>query len=194
MEIKTAKQRIRSEIKRFRKEMLPSQAKEWNDIILHKLINSAAFNESNTIYTYVSMEHETDTKKLIAHTLDSGKRAAVPRVEGDFIRFYYITSLSDLTPGCMGILEPQKGMKPAYSAFDMKNGTVFVLPGLAFDRAGGRVGYGGGFYDRFLSEYPGFKKTALAFSFQVMESVPSEPFDIRMDFIITEQEDIYVIK
>lgn len=194
MERNIMKQRIRNEIKKLRKALSASQREEWNEAVFHKLIHSEELKGTDTIYTYVSMEQETDTRRFILHSLNAGKRIAVPRVEGEFMRFYYITSFSELRAGCMGILEPEEDLSPADAALDMEEGAAFFLPGLAFDREGGRIGYGGGFYDRFLAEYPGFKKTALAFQYQVMESVPSEALDIKVNRIVTEKEDIYVGK
>lgn len=107
---------------------------------------------------------------------------AVPKVEGKDMLFYRLTDFGQLKPGYFGIPEPEEGEIVSWED------ALMIMPGVAFDRSGHRVGYGGGFYDRFLEKHPGIKRVAVAFDFQMFPAVPSEPTDISPEIIVTEKE------
>lgn len=100
--------------------------------------------------------------------------------------FYEIHDLKECEPGYMGIPEPPLCASP-YS-FKEGRDALMILPGLAFDKKGGRLGYGGGFYDRFLESYPSLTKMGIGFAFQCIEEVPVNTQDINMDVIVTEEK------
>ena len=111
--------------------------------------------------------------------LADGKKVAVPKVYGDTMRFIYLTDLSQVAPGCMGIPEPIADEPIA------DDPTALVLmPGLAFDKQGHRIGYGGGFYDKFLAAEPHHPTVALCFSFQMMDQLETDEFDIPVDCVL----------
>ncbi len=148
--------------------------------------NSNLYKSSKVIFIYVSFGSEVDTHLFIKEALEEGKVIAVPYVislkEG--MCAIAIRSLSELKPGKYGILEPvniQEIIPP-------EELDLVLLPGLAFDLSGGRLGYGGGFYDRFLRKLkPSALKVALAYSMQICDSVPTEPWDEAIDGILTEK-------
>lgn len=113
-----------------------------------------------------------------------GKKVAVPKVIVDnFMKFYYIDSLKSLTPGAYGILEPE-----AYPQREAcKEHALVILPGVAFDRQGNRIGYGKGFYDNYLSTHPQYHRIGLAFSAQCVDFIPADCHDIRVEAVITEK-------
>lgn len=177
---------IRKQMKQLRADMTRTERFEKSMQIFEKLITVPEFKRADRIYTYVSMDNEIDTIMLIDYSLSIEKRVFVPRVSGKDMEFYEISDISELNPGYMGIYEPDiNGKEPDYSR------TGFMcMPGLAFDRSYNRIGYGGGFYDRYLSVDNKLYKAALAYEAQLLESIPAQDGDVRPDMIVTE-ESIY---
>ncbi len=177
---------IRKRMKQLRADMTRTERFEKSMQIFEKLITVPEFKRADRIYTYVSMDNEIDTIMLIDYSLSIEKRVFVPRVSGKDMEFYEISDISELSPGYMGIYEPDiNGKEPDYSR------TGFMcMPGLAFDRSYNRIGYGGGFYDRYLSVENKLYKAALAYEAQLLESIPAQDGDVRPDMIVTE-ESIY---
>ena len=177
---------IRKQMKQLRADMTRTERFEKSMQIFEKLITVPEFKRADRIYTYVSMDNEIDTIMLIDYSLSIEKRVFVPRVSGKDMEFYEISDISELSPGYMGIYEPDiNGKEPDYS----RTGFMCV-PGLAFDRSYNRIGYGGGFYDRYLSVENKLYKAALAYEAQLLESIPAQDVDVRPDMIVTE-ESIY---
>lgn len=183
---KDEKNLIRKQMKQLRADMTRTERFEKSMQIFEKLITVPEFKRADRIYTYVSMDNEIDTIMLIDYSLSIEKRVFVPRVSGKDMEFYEISDISELSPGYMGIYEPDiNGKEPDYSR------TGFMcMPGLAFDRSYNRIGYGGGFYDRYLSVENKLYKAALAYEAQLLESIPAQDVDVRPDMIVTE-ESIY---
>lgn len=177
---------IRKQMKQLRADMTRTERFEKSMQIFEQLIAVPEFKRADRIYTYVSMDNEIDTIMLIDYSLSLEKRVFVPRVSGKDMEFYEISDISELNPGYMGIYEPDiNGKEPDYSR------TGFMcMPGLAFDRSYNRIGYGGGFYDRYLSVDNKLYKAALAYEAQLLESIPAQDGDVRPDMIVTE-ESIY---
>lgn len=186
MDKKTARQLVRTK----KKQMTLEDIKEKSQKILERIATQAWFLQTDCIYCYVSYNQEVMTQPLIARALREGKQVAVPKVIGKEMEFFYISSLEDLEEGYQGIPEP-KGNDKADPVADRKAGkrNLMILPGLAFDDQGNRVGYGGGFYDRYLEKYQEaeFLKTALAFDFQVVEELEMEDCDQKVDKVITNR-------
>ena len=177
---------IRKQMKQLRADMTRTERFEKSMQIFEQLITVPEFKRADRIYTYVSMDNEIDTIMLIDYSLSLEKRVFVPRVSGRDMEFYEISDISELSPGYMGIYEPDiNGREPDYSR------TGFMcMPGLAFDKSHNRIGYGGGFYDRYLSVENKLYKAALAYEAQLLESIPAQDGDVRPDMIVTE-ENIY---
>lgn len=177
---------IRKQMKQLRADMTRTERFEKSMQIFEQLITVPEFKRADRIYTYVSMDNEIDTIMLIDYSLSLEKRVFVPRVSGKDMEFYEISDISELSPGYMGIYEPDiNGKEPDYSR------TGFMcMPGLAFDKSYNRIGYGGGFYDRYLSVENKLYKAALAYEAQLLESIPAQDGDVRPDMIVTE-ENIY---
>lgn len=159
----------------------PCEEQERNRRLRQQVLSVRAFQEAEEVYLYASYHHEADTMELARIWLKQGKRLAYPRVEGREMAFYWICSLEDLEPGCKGILEPSQTCVKAENGY-----APMLVPGVAFDRMGGRVGYGGGYYDRFFEREPKHFKAGYAFSFQIFETVPRDRYDICMDVVLTE--------
>lgn len=173
------KSEIRKYIKEKRKQLDSALKEQWDESICRKVLSMYEIRHSFCVYCYVSFDQEAGTHKLIEYLIDMGKYVAVPRVEGDRMYFYAIQSLQDLEPGVMGIMEPKKTCLKVRDAQ-----APVIVPGVAFDRDGHRIGYGGGYYDRFFEEEPLHPRFAVAYEFQVMDRFPVEEHDKGMDRII----------
>lgn len=146
----------------------------------------------STVLAYASKEPEADTSEIINILIAENKKIIVPIIESKTktLRFSYLTSLSDLEPGTFNVPEPLTSEKPA----DPEIIEAAFLPMVGFDRFGSRLGYGAGYYDRFLKNYPKILKIGVAYSCQEADMIPCEPFDIKMDIIVTDKEIIRIDK
>ena len=140
---------------------------------------SEAYKAAKTIYGYLPYNQEVRTVPMLERALLEGKRVAVPKVYGEEMRFIYLTDLTKVAKGYSGIPEP---IEDGPVAEDVH--ALVLMPGLAFDRAGHRIGYGGGFYDRFLAREPGHPTLALCYDFQMVEHLETEEFDVPVDCVL----------
>jgi 5-formyltetrahydrofolate cyclo-ligase len=165
----------------------PDQGRERSLIIQRKLLALPEFQRSDCVVFYVSLPGEVNTHTMIDAALAAGKRVLVPVT--DFaarrIELYRIEGRSQLAPGALGILEPVRD--PLRRADASEAGCV-IVPGLAFDRINNRLGRGAGLYDRFLSGVPkGVPMIGLGFGFQIVDLLPVEPHDVKLDRVLSEQ-------
>ena len=142
------------------------------------VINSREFRLAKIVGAYFALGSEVTTELIIKHAKILGKKIALPRVEEDKITFYELSSTKSLIKGRFGIMEP-----PPYEK--MSKIDLLIVPGIAFDKKGNRLGYGKGFYDRLVSGKRTFS-IGLAYSFQLLENLPHEKFDKRLDAIASE--------
>ncbi len=159
--------------------------KEWEDksrLICEKVVTHPFFLQADAIYCYVDYRSEAGTRRIIEKAWKLGKKVAVPKVNGDEMEFYYIHSFDDLKEGYKGILEPEE-MHPATDA-----DALVIMPGAAFDRCCNRIGYGRGYYDKYLQSHQNLKTIALAFELQMVKAIPAEVYDICPNMIITEEK------
>ncbi len=184
------------EKKAFRKQMLAKRdalTKEYRDeadvLRTIRLRQEPWFCEAEVFLLYVSYRSEADTRALLRWALGAGKVVAVPKVNGTEMEFFRITSMEQLTAGYQGILEPDTTCERLDISTDK---TILFVPGCAFDEKGGRMGYGGGFYDRFMERYPELMRVALAYEIQMVKEVPKEVHDRPVDMIVTEARTIQV--
>ncbi len=175
------KKEIRRTVKERRQSLLLEEGQAASEKICSYVCSLPEYKEADVIYCYVDYNHEVFTWPIMEQAMKDGKCVAVPRVDGTDMDFYYITEPFDLEPGYFGIREPKKGLLKA-----AEEEALFLMPGVAFDRAHHRVGYGGGFYDRYLEKHPKLQTVALAYECQIFEAVPFEEFDIRPSVLITE--------
>lgn len=176
------KRDIRKGIFSLRKACTEEQVREMSRIIGEKVVSLPEFSAAEKIYVYADYNHEVMTGYIIEEAWKRGKQVAVPRVEGQDMVFCLLEDFSRLKPGYFGIPEPEEGEAVLWED------ALIIMPGVAFDRENHRVGYGGGFYDRFLEKHPCLRRMALAFQFQILPSVPAEPTDICPEILVTEKE------
>lgn len=177
-----AKKHIRKQIFAQRKMYTDEEISSMSKEIAKKIVGLPEFQNAEKIMAYADYNHEVMTGYIIEEAWKAGKKVAVPKVRGKEMDFYLLHDFSQLEPGYFGIPEPKEG-----TIIDWKN-ALMIMPGVAFDDKLHRVGYGGGFYDRFLEKNPDIYRLAVAFSFQMMPDVPTEPTDIFPNMIVTEKE------
>lgn len=183
------KKELRKEIIKKRDELDCTEKKIKDKKIIEKLKGTKEYKEAKEIFIYIGFGSEINTKILIEDALEDGKEVCVPKVINKEMVFIKINSLENLVTSNYGILEPV-GDK---NNFNVDNLGLIIMPGLAFDKQGNRLGYGGGYYDKFLSNNKiNVKKIALAYNFQILDKVPSEEHDIKVDSIITEEKEIEI--
>ena len=181
------KQRLREERLAAREALSEQERSVLDDRITQKLLATSEYVEATTVLTYVSVSSEVSTRMFIESVLRDGKTVAVPRcLPGHCLEFVAIASLEQLVAAPFNLLEPAKEL-PAVTE-DQKNNSICIVPALLIDTKGYRLGYGAGFYDRFLSTYPG-KKICLAYQQNLSRTMlPHTAFDIAVDVVITESD------
>lgn len=155
--------------------------------IMEKTVAHYDFGKAENLLIYMHTGSEVRTDGIIGYGLMMGKKVYVPRVNGREMEFYQINDMKECLPGFLGILEPPEDALPfVFDKETPKENTLVILPGLAFDEKGGRLGYGGGFYDRYLAKHPNCMKMGIAYDFQCIEEVVTEENDICVDILITD--------
>ena len=173
------KKELRQQIRQKKRAMTPQQIEDASARLGELFAASEAYKNAKTIYGYLPYNQEVRTVPMLERALREGKRVAVPKVVGDDMQFIYMTDLTQVENGYAGIPEPIADGPVA------DDPTALVLmPGLAFDPAGHRIGYGGGFYDRFLAAEPNHPTVALCYDFQMLPSLETEEFDIPVDCVL----------
>lgn len=186
----TTKSSIREEARARRRGLEGRDA--LGQRINRMLIDSDAFRSAKRIALYVDMRDEVQTAEAIDAAWKQEKELFVPYCVGDDLRLFQLYDRDELEPGVFGILEPKRELR----TLDRRHGLakqmdLIVVPGVAFDRAGNRMGHGRGYYDRLLAPIaampPGQRPqlVGLAFECQLFDYLPCEPHDIKMDYVIT---------
>lgn len=182
-EIRTVKKELREKYVEMRKNMPREQKEAFDTKIRDRIIASITYRHSNEILLYASMENEIDTWKLFETAVNAGKKVAFPRTfQDNTMKYYYCSSKDDLEKRENGIYEPKEGL----AEYVPTNLSLCIVPAVVFDKEGYRIGYGKGFYDRFLSDFPGVK-LGLVYSNMILPRVPRGRFDRHVDVIFTER-------
>ena len=169
---------LRRQIAAQKRALSPVQIECTSAVLAERLFAHPLYQNARAIYAYLSYNQEVRTAPILRRAWCDGKRVAVPRVAGERMDFLWITPESVFAPGYGGIPEPVDGARA-------DDPTALVLmPGLAFDPDGNRLGYGGGFYDRFLAQEPHHPTLALCYEFQMQAHLDTEEFDIPVDTVL----------
>lgn len=171
------KKELRLHIKTLKKQHSKDELKRQSELILEKLENHKSFIEAKTVMLYSSLPDEVQTHDFLAKWRNE-KKIILPTVVGDDIIPVELTKDTDFAIGDFNILEPQN---EAYTGtYDL-----IVVPGVAFDKNGNRLGRGKGYYDRFLCKHLEVKRIGICFDFQFVDEVPTENNDIKMHEVLT---------
>lgn len=173
------KKQLRRMIRERKRAMTEAEIQSRSEALAQLLYASEAYRNAKTIYGYLPYNQEVRTVPMLEQALRDGKQVAVPKVFGDEMKFLYLQDLTQVAKGYAGIPEPIADEPVA------EDKTALVLmPGLAFDPKGHRIGYGGGFYDRFLAAEPNHPTLALCYEFQLLPKLETEEHDIPVDVVL----------
>ena len=178
---KKMKSQLKNQILEKRNALTNEEAAEKSKAIIEKLFSLDEYQKSKSVMFYVSIKNEVGTREAINESLKS-KSVIVPKVKIGEIEPSLIISLDNLIEGKFGVLEPIESMIVPFKKIDL-----VIVPGIAFDKKCHRIGYGLGYYDKFLKKVPKAVKIGLCFDFQLVDEIPNESHDVPVDIIITDE-------
>lgn len=186
MELPSDKNQLRRHFKAVRAGLLEGERRAIDAAISGNVAGLPAFAEADAVFTYLSFGTEVDTRGLIERAWGLGKTVALPRVVPGTrqMRWYTVDSLDGLERSSFGVEEPAADPTREVTPRDFRT-PIALVPGLAFDRAGYRLGYGGGFYDTFLPVFPG-TSIGLCRAAQLVDHLPHDPRDMPVDLVVAE--------
>jgi len=179
------KRSLRSRMLDQRRQLSEAEVQHRSYAVQQRLLQLADYRQARTVAFYSPVHNEVSTVQLLRDALANRCSIVMPRVDGNELVFLLISSLEDLAPGSFGILEPKVGTEPV----PLHRIDMILLPGVAFDGRGHRLGYGKGFYDRALAA-PGnrAKRVGMAYDFQLVEQLPVFGHDMQLDLLVTETQ------
>lgn len=183
--LERSKADIRKEKLQLRKALTPLQAEEYSNKICDRLYETAQINECRRLLVYADYNNEVSTEKIILKAIMKGIEVYMPKVRGDEMDFYRVFSPDELQTGAFGIREPYE---IDYLKFEGGDKSICLLPLSAFDKVGNRIGYGKGYYDKYLGRVSVETCIGLAYSFQECEEIPTDQYDRSLDMVITEEK------
>lgn len=187
-ELRAKKCRLRERYINIRRTLPSDIKKERDNKICSLLLSLASYRYSDIILMYFPCKDEVDIKSVIVQALNDGKKVALPkcRKEDRSMQFYFINSLNDLSQkGAFGIPEPSETL-PVYNPASDTRPAVCIIPAIVYDKEGFRIGYGKGFYDRYLPSFSG-TKIGLSYNDFIIDKVPRGKYDLSADVLITEK-------
>lgn len=190
MDVNLIKKTLRKEISARRNQLSVCEMDELSQEIFKQVLSLNVLSSDKKVLTYVSYKSEVRTNNIIEYCLCHNIDVYTPKVIEDHMDFYKISSYGELKSGAYGILEPITSDK--YKSNKRINhimNDIIIMPGLVFDTNGGRIGYGGGYYDRYLCTHIHLLKIAVCYDFQLIESgiIPKDQYDISPDIIVTDK-------
>lgn len=181
------KEQSRKRIIQIRNQMTSEEVAQKSSLIAKKVLKTPEYEEADNILLYADYRHEVMTREIFDDAVLHKKKVFFPKSNNDgTMNFYQVISVKQLESGYKGIKEPAADERYLYR-FLRNEDTLIIVPGVVFDTKGYRVGYGRGFYDRFLQDKRQLTAIGLCFSNQVIEELPHDVHDVRMDKIITEE-------
>lgn len=181
---------IRKWAKEERKKLSREQTEKAGSLIFQQIRKSVWYEQHHLVFGYASFQGEPDTGGFLRQVLEDGKRLALPRVLEEKMKFIEVCDLEQLKPGKKGILEPVEGKE-----INKGENALVVVPGLAFDREFNRLGFGGGYYDRYFKKQKTSQKqfylVGVCHEFQLLEKIPVKKHDVQMDAIVTPSGEFY---
>ena len=190
--IRKIKDEIRAEYSARRSSMDPVEKKRRDDAICRAATSLASFRYAEYVLLYAATENEIQVQAIAEEALARGKKIAFPRCdkEAHTMQYHLVSSLDELARDSYGILEPPPS-NPIYDPENDLGSAVCFVPGLVYDKAGYRLGYGKGFYDRFLNNFPGLS-VGVTFSELLSDNLPADIHDVPVNAIITDKESVRI--
>ena len=182
-----SKKQMRSDRKNARRNLDPKIKNQMDKMIFDNLLSIDKLKKAEFVLVYISTQIEVDTKEIIEYCLETDKKVAVPRcIENHKMDFYLYNTKTTMEVSGYGISEPIADKSCLVNNFDADN-TVCIVPGLSYDKSGYRLGYGGGYYDRFFSEHQNITTIGLCYSSDFMDKLITDKYDIAVDYVVTEK-------
>ena len=173
------KKALRREIRDKKRAMTLEEIDRRSARLGELFVATEAYRQAKTVYGYLPYNQEVRTVPILERAIKDGKKVAVPKVYGEMMRFIYLDDLSQVEKSDMGIPEPI-----ADSPVAEDKTALVLMPGIAFDEIGHRIGYGGGYYDKFLAAEPDHPTVALCYDFQMFAHLDTEEFDVPVDLVL----------
>lgn len=181
-----SKTEIRKRMRALRNKMTEEEVQSFSEVICERIESLDVYREAEVILSYYPTQNEVSVLSLMDDAINKNKAVYLPRVQNRDMIFFRYQSVDDVTQGYMGIYEPVT-TEMFEKTEENRQTVIMLMPGTAFDQNRNRLGYGGGFYDRYLSGYEVYK-IGVCYDFQITEeAIPTEPFDIRPDMIVTDK-------
>lgn len=191
--LKESKNLIREKYKQFRRNLPPAEKLRRDTLLCEKFMNLASYRYADALLMYAPLKTEIDIYPIAEAALKQGKILAFPKCDAteSSMTYYKVTDLSQLSPGAFGIMEPNPGLDVFESKEANSINSVCLIPALVYDRQGYRLGYGKGYYDRYLNSFTK-SKVGIIYSDCIVDRVPRGRFDTTVDFLITEKGAIMI--
>ena len=181
------KEQIRRDFKTRRRTLSCEHVRINSDKICENFLDSDIYKNCQNILAYSTIQNEVDLSQIINQALLDNKNLFLPRVEGDSMNFFRINNTDKLQIGSYNILEPQNG-----TVYQDSTNSIMLVPGIAFSTEGAGIGFGKGFYDKYLSQHKSIFKIGIAYDWQITKSWVTNEFDINMNMIITEKREVKI--
>ena len=181
------KEQIRRDFKTRRRSLSCEHVRINSDKICENFLDSDIYKNCQNILAYSTIQNEVDLSQIINQALLDNKNLFLPRVEGDSMNFFRINNTDKLQIGSYNIPEPQNG-----TVYQDSTNSIMLVPGIAFSTQGARIGFGKGFYDKYLSQHNSIFKIGIAYDWQITKSWVTNEFDINMNMIITEKREVKI--
>lgn len=183
-----AKKHIREAALRRRDNLGEAERLEKSRRIFDRVTVMKEYQEAEHILVYAGYKSEVETERFMEEMLKAGKKVYCPKVCGKNMEFYRITGTADLHSGYRGIKEPEAANERAFhTVAGDEDKCLIIMPGSAYDTERNRIGYGGGYYDRYLESHPFLPTVAVGFECQITGSIPAQRYDRKPDRIVTEE-------
>lgn len=176
-----SKKSLRQQLLNQRRQLDASSCDRYSRAVQAHVLGASVYAGAETIALYAAVHNEVQTDQLFDAALNGGKRVCFPRLESERIIFVEVDAADQLQAGRFGVLEPQGDRTVPPDELEM-----VLVPGVGFSLQGGRIGYGLGYYDRALAQCVHAEFLGLAYAFQLVEELPEEEHDIRLDYLATE--------
>lgn len=186
------KSEIRKAVRLFRRAVASDEKAKWDQSLKNRLFELEEMKCPASVFCYLDVHNEAGTRMILEELWKRNVPTAVPKVFGKEMEFFFIRDFSETSPSAMGILEPEL-LEPCRTIPARPyHGSVIIVPGVAFAPNGVRIGYGGGYYDKYLNRFSEvmWKKIGLGYEFQLFDSLPQEPHDCLLDQIVTPTQTI----
>jgi 5-formyltetrahydrofolate cyclo-ligase len=188
--VKEKKIAVRQELFEKRRQLESSLKQEMDKRICNYIISLATYRYSDAVLFYYPLKGEVDVTYALEKAWSDKKTVLLPRCRKEkngIMDFYVVSGVQDLEAGAFGVMEPKESCT-LFPKENLKDSALCIMPALTFDKKGYRLGYGKGYYDRYLCLYPTAKRIGYCFDFQLVSEVPHDEKDEKLDFVVTDKQ------